>query len=196
MSRWRSRWSCRLLGRRPCTTRSSPAYSHTALPWNCWPPPIQSRTSSYIGSTDSAYSAAPRRQRALSWALSSSAGNQTVCRLQSHREPELTPPGHLLAVAWSNGTVKLLGAESNKIVHQICVSVEEAEVTCLAWASNLSVSKSLGNALSKAGDLWDGVAAEWKDADAQPLDLPRDLASIDIESSIPKLSVLPSGGTT
>jgi anaphase-promoting complex subunit 4 len=70
------------------------------------------------------------------------------------------------------------------------------EVTCLAWASNSTANKTLASILAKAGNLWDDVIAEGKKKGAQPLDLPRDLASIDIESSMPKLSVLPSGGTT
>ncbi|KFY06687.1 hypothetical protein V492_07831, partial [Pseudogymnoascus sp. VKM F-4246] len=108
------------------------------------------------------------------------------------------PNGQLIAIAWSDGTVRLIGAESNKTVHQITVSEEEdTEVTCLAWTSYSAVSKSLGDILSDAGSLWkDAAGGGLKGNKAQLLDLPRDLAAIDIESSLPKLSVLPSGGTT
>ncbi|KFY33809.1 hypothetical protein V495_08259 [Pseudogymnoascus sp. VKM F-4514 (FW-929)] len=108
------------------------------------------------------------------------------------------PNGQLIAIAWSDGTVRLIGAESNKTVHQITVSKEEdTEVTCLAWTSYSAASKSLGDILSEAGPLWkDSTGGDLKGKNAQLLDLPRDLAAIDIESSLPKLSVLPSGGTT
>lgn len=94
--------------------------------------------------------------------------------------------------------MRLIGAESNKTVHQITVSEEEdTEVTCLAWTSYSAASKSLGDILSEAGPLWkDSTGGGLKGKNAQLLDLPRDLAAIDIESSLPKLSVLPSGGTT
>src|SRR5690554_2140468 len=102
--------------------------------------------------------------------------------------------GRLLAIAWSDGTVRLLGAESNKTVHQIVVSEEEdVGVTCIAWSSYSSGSISLEDIISKAEGLCKDSGA--KEKDVEPLDLPRDLASIDIESSLPKLSILPSGGT-
>ncbi|OBT53580.1 hypothetical protein VE04_05467, partial [Pseudogymnoascus sp. 24MN13] len=108
------------------------------------------------------------------------------------------PNGQLIAIAWSDGTVRLIGAESNKTVHQITVSEEEdTEVTCLAWTTYSATSQSLGDILSEAGSLWkDATEGGLKGKSAQLLDLPRDLAAIDIESSLPKLSVLPSGGTT
>ncbi|OBT77980.1 hypothetical protein VF21_04329 [Pseudogymnoascus sp. 05NY08] len=108
------------------------------------------------------------------------------------------PNGQLIAIAWSDGTVRLIGAESNKTVHQITVSEEEdTEVTCLAWTTYSAASKSLGDILAETGSLWkDATGGGLKGKSAQLLDLPRDLAAIDIESSLPKLSVLPSGGTT
>ncbi|ELR09255.1 hypothetical protein GMDG_03825 [Pseudogymnoascus destructans 20631-21] len=108
------------------------------------------------------------------------------------------PNGQLIAIAWSGGTVRLIGAESNKTVHQITVSEEgDTEVTCLAWTSYSAASTSLGDILAEAGPLWkDATRNGLKGKSAQLLDLPRDLAAIDIESSLPKLSVLPSGGTT
>lgn len=105
--------------------------------------------------------------------------------------------GQLIAIAWSDVTVRLIGAESNKTVHQITVSEEEdTEVTCLAWTTYSAASKSLGDILAEAGPWKDATVGGLKGKNAQLLDLPRDLAAIDIESSLPKLSVLPSGGTT
>lgn len=116
----------------------------------------------------------------------------------SHIPADICLLGQLLAIAWSDGTVRLLGAESNKTVHQISVSDEEdVEITCLAWVPNSTTTKALESILAQAGPLWNDVLSDGKkEKSAQPLDLPRDLASIDIESSMPKLSTLPSGGTT
>lgn len=116
----------------------------------------------------------------------------------SHIITDVWPTGQLIAIAWSDGTVRLIGAESNKTVHQITVSEEEdTEVTCLAWTLYSAASKSLGDILAEASPLWkSATGGGTKGKSAQLLDLPRDLAAIDIESSLPKLSVLPSGGTT
>lgn len=115
----------------------------------------------------------------------------------SHIITDVWSTGQLIAVAWSDGTVRLIGAESNKTVHQVTVSEEDTEVTCLAWTSYSAASKSLGDILAEASPLWKSATGGGaKGKSAQLLDLPRDLAAIDIESSLPKLSVLPSGGTT
>lgn len=109
-----------------------------------------------------------------------------------------------MASAWSDGTVRLLDPESNKVAHQIVVSEggEEApEITCLAWATNSTV---LAGAIdADAGKtVWQQMLAEGKlelskllKKDEAPLDLPRDIALLDVEPSLPKISTLPSGGT-
>lgn len=85
--------------------------------------------------------------------------------------------------------MRLVGAESSKTVHQILT--DASAITCLGWTSNRSSKKP------RAG-LWkDALEEALGDYEEQNLlDLPRDLTLIDIESSLPKLSVLPAGATS
>lgn len=65
----------------------------------------------------------------------------------------------------------------------------------MGWGSNLTSKTS---SLKKSGSTWgellgsDTLASETK----SPLDLPRDLSMIDIERSLPKLSLLAAGGSS
>jgi anaphase-promoting complex subunit 4 len=102
-------------------------------------------------------------------------------------------------VAWSDGVVRLVGAESSKNVHQIAIGPHGATgITCLGWASNFISKRSTGVGHFKDGSSWQNVFEETIDGngDRDTLDLPRDLALIDIESSLPKLSILPAGSTS
>ncbi|PQE12926.1 anaphase-promoting complex component Cut20 Apc4 protein [Rutstroemia sp. NJR-2017a BBW] len=111
------------------------------------------------------------------------------------------PNGQLLAIAWNDGSVRLVGAESSKVVHQFLAASDGQEisgVTCLGWKSN-SIGKNVPRKGSKADtSTWEDL---FKD-DSTPFDkgsflnLPRDLSLLDIEPSLPKLSVLPGGGTS
>lgn len=71
-------------------------------------------------------------------------------------------------------------------------------ITCIGWASNLTRKVSDSVKSQKKRESWgdllsdDGVEFETKEV----LNLPRDLSQIDIETSLPKLSVLASGGTS
>src|ERR1700712_4789904 len=47
-------------------------------------------------------------------------------------------PGQLLAIAWSDGSVRLVGAESSKVVHQFSTGSEVSGVTCVGWSSNVT----------------------------------------------------------
>ena len=103
--------------------------------------------------------------------------------------------GQLLAIAWSDGSVRLISAESSKVVHQFATEVQSGQVsgvTCMRWATNLmNKTSSLGKTL----DSWEGLLEDNPlSSDKTSLDLPRDLALIDIETALPKLSTLPSGG--
>ncbi|KAH8815752.1 anaphase-promoting complex, cyclosome, subunit 4-domain-containing protein [Xylogone sp. PMI_703] len=105
------------------------------------------------------------------------------------------PNGNILAIAWSDGVVRLVGVESSKTVHQFATSNQESNITCIGWTSNLT--KRSGNGIRRSQISWeeifnhDTISSKKKD----PLDLPRDLSLIDIEASLPKLSVLTAGGT-
>lgn len=109
-----------------------------------------------------------------------------------------------MASAWSDGTVRLLDPESNKVAHQILVSEgdgEAPEITCLAWATNSTVLAD-AKCADAGKTVWQQMLAEEKlelakllKKDEATLDLPRDIALLDVEPSLPKISTLPSGGT-
>lgn len=102
--------------------------------------------------------------------------------------------GQLLAIAWSDGSVRLVGAESTKVVHQFSTGDETSGITCMGWASNFTgrkASTSKRDAIDIAISKVNGISKE-----KTVLDLPRDLALIDIETSLPKLSVLAAGGSS
>lgn len=91
--------------------------------------------------------------------------------------------------------VRLIGVESSKTVHQFSTGDQESNVTCLTWSSNLTKRQDIASSRRDQ--------ASWErfiDTDASlskqrtSLDLPRDLSLIDIEASLPKLSVLGAGG--
>jgi anaphase-promoting complex subunit 4 len=92
--------------------------------------------------------------------------------------------------------VRLVGAESSKIVHQFNTGDEVSGVTCMGWAAN-STNTSSSESSRKSPESWEAFLAEDRilSDDAASLDLPRDLSLIDIETSLPKLSVLAAGGS-
>lgn len=120
--------------------------------------------------------------------------------------------GQYLAIAWDDGTVRLVGVENTKVVHRISVSqsagpdAEPEPITYIAWARNLTgrrhfdkdgydnvatrlqslgLSSTDGLDLGGAGGKGDGL-----------VDLPHALTFLEIDTSLPKLSPLPvSGGT-
>ncbi|TAQ87852.1 hypothetical protein B7494_g3813 [Chlorociboria aeruginascens] len=104
--------------------------------------------------------------------------------------------GQLLAVAWADGTVRLVGAESSKTVHQFSTNDSDVlGITCMGWTTNLTTRNSSSTHSTTSGS-WreflegDGISSK----SSTILDLPRDLSLIDIETSLPKLGVLPAGG--
>jgi anaphase-promoting complex subunit 4 len=102
-------------------------------------------------------------------------------------------------VAWSDGIVRLVGAESSKTVHQIAIGPHGATgITCLGWVSNSTGKRNTEFGPIKDRSSWQNLFEETLDGtgDGDTLDLPRDLTLIDIESSLPKLSVLPAGSTS
>lgn len=105
--------------------------------------------------------------------------------------------GQLLAVAWSDGSVKLIGAESTKVVHQFSAAAGSA-ISCIGWASNFTAVEDNSFGPTRKPQTWNELLALHGDdgESGSGLDLPRDLSQIDIETSLPKLSVLASGGTS
>jgi anaphase-promoting complex subunit 4 len=106
--------------------------------------------------------------------------------------------GQLLAIAWSDGSVRLVGAESSKIVHQFTTGDQVSGVTCLGWETNVTTKSN--SSLGTGHDIgsWGAFLAEDGifSKENMPLDLPRDLSLIDIETSLPKLSVLAAAGSS
>lgn len=107
-----------------------------------------------------------------------------------------TGAGQLVAIAWNDGTVQLVAAESSKTVHQFCTGDQVSGITCMGWVSNLTSKSSSAVETSKGFESWENFFnhGSLHDEEKTLLDLPRDLALIDIEPSLPKLSVLAAGG--
>lgn len=122
------------------------------------------------------------------------------------------PPGHLLAVACGDGSIRLISSYSGKTVHHYPAGQQEgdassqegkppAKITCLGWGVNFTDSKAAQRHLQSAGgqlsveDLLSPDMQPSKAAAYMKADLPRELALLDIESSLPKLSTLPGTGS-
>lgn len=115
-------------------------------------------------------------------------------------------PGHLLAVACADSTIRVISAYSGKTVHHYPAYSPPGEpepdlkVTCLGWGVNFTDSKVAQRQLHEAAgqlsveDLLSLDAQPSKAAALLKADLPRELALLDIESSLPRLSTLPSTG--
>jgi anaphase-promoting complex subunit 4 len=103
--------------------------------------------------------------------------------------------GQLLAIAWSDGSVRLIGAESSKVVHQFSTGDAVSGVTCVGWSSNLTGKIPGLVSGTKAQGSWESLLLGGDElfGKESQLDLPRNLSLIDIETSLPKLSVLASG---
>ncbi|RDA93360.1 hypothetical protein CP533_0315 [Ophiocordyceps camponoti-saundersi (nom. inval.)] len=104
-----------------------------------------------------------------------------------------SPDGQFLAVGWSDGVVRLMRLENNKVAHRIPVCQgAEARITFIGWTgSNLpkQTSKSSAGLLSDRSPASDAA----HQADGLPVDLPQALTFLEIDSALPKLSPLPSG---
>ncbi|KAH6890369.1 anaphase-promoting complex, cyclosome, subunit 4-domain-containing protein [Thelonectria olida] len=103
------------------------------------------------------------------------------------------PDGQFLAVGWSDGFVRLMGLETNKAAHHIRVcGAPDVKITHIGWAISSIVDESL-NVASKAiriGLAKDEAALGLDGEDA--IDLPQELASLEVDTSLPKISPLPS----
>ncbi|KAF9887042.1 hypothetical protein FE257_010536 [Aspergillus nanangensis] len=115
--------------------------------------------------------------------------------------------GRLLAVACADNTVRIISAYSGKTVHHYPAyqsqeeSTRPVEITCLGWGVNFTDSKAAQRHLQEAAgqiSIEDLLSPDINASTAVALlkaDLPRELALLDIESSLPKLSTLPSTGS-
>ena len=140
-------------------------------------------------------------KRTATSALTVSHGSRTVCKITIQSKfLAHALPGQLLAIAWNDGSVRLIGAESTKVVHHFNTG-DGSPITCMGWASNLTRRVTSWSESNKAARSWDDFLTHKSEVNGlsgitEPLNLPQDLAQIDIETSLPKLSVLASGGSS
>lgn len=110
-----------------------------------------------------------------------------------------SPRGQSLATAYDNGFLILTNAHTGKTVHQIdCSAYSKSQICCLGWGINFTDGNKVGWELDKFKDevtLDDMISQNprVKSMDSVP-DLPLDLALLDVEASLPKLSPLSPGG--
>jgi len=103
----------------------------------------------------------------------------------------------MLAVAFSDSTVSLVSSQTGKVIHQIQYKDQPgARICCLGWGANLTDVKAtrlrLDNLPGKVSlDDIMNRGSQVQDAHTE-LDLPTELAFLDIEAVLPKLSILPA----
>ncbi|KAI9783357.1 MAG: hypothetical protein M1839_003891 [Geoglossum umbratile] len=110
------------------------------------------------------------------------------------------PNGQLLAVTWSDNVTRLIGADSSKTIHQIHASSQKdqtSRVACLGWGVNFTDPKGVKAQIeSRSNSSLDEYLSQSAQANMPGFiaDLPAELALTDVDITIPKLSILPSGG--
>ena len=108
--------------------------------------------------------------------------------------------GQILAVAFNDNSLRLFNAYSGKAVHRLAGNFDSKSlVSCLGWGVNFTDSKTTRLQLHESSGtlcLDDLLTHSHPAASLEHLkaNLPRELALLDIESSLPKLSTLPSTG--
>lgn len=113
-----------------------------------------------------------------------------------------------MAVACADNTVRIISSYSGKTVHHYHAyqpqdeeSTPSVKVTCLSWGVNFTDSKVAQRHLQDATgqvSIEDLLSPDANPSTAAALlkaDLPRELALLDIEHSLPKLSTLPATGS-
>ena len=106
--------------------------------------------------------------------------------------------GHLLAVACTDNHIRLISAFSGKTVHHLPTQplLQSSRISCFGWGINFTNSTATQEHLKDTGgqvsldDLL-SLNAQISTLLKTKADLPRELALIDIETSLPKLSTLP-----
>lgn len=97
-----------------------------------------------------------------------------------------------MAVGWSDGVVRLMGLENNKAAHHIPVCEQsQTRITHIGWASS-----NITNRASKpiSSRLKESISEEWShQGEELPVDLPRELTFLEVDTALPRISPLPSG---
>ena len=103
----------------------------------------------------------------------------------------------MLAVAFSDSTLSLVSSQTGKAVHHIKYQDQpSSKICCLGWGANLTDAKATRLRLDNLPDKvsLDDIlnrGSQVQNTQAE-LDLPTELAFLDIEAVLPKLSVLPA----
>ncbi|KAI2637390.1 anaphase-promoting complex, cyclosome, subunit 4-domain-containing protein [Xylaria nigripes] len=128
--------------------------------------------------------------------------NQVVAKSTQRGERESVqavrwkPDGQFLAVAWSDGIVRLMGLESSKAVHQMTVcEAGRSKITSIGWAQNVA-GKRPASGSQPCIRTWEQLASQGLDINKKNsvANLPRELKFLEIETALPKLSPLPASG--
>ena len=96
--------------------------------------------------------------------------------------------GQLIAVAFQNNLLQLTNAHTGKVIHQInYASHSDSQICCLGWSINSTGTRDF---------YWPdgGSGPDVSATPDEPVDLPSDLAFLDVETVLPKLSSLALGG--
>ncbi|TID02836.1 Anaphase-promoting complex subunit 4 [Colletotrichum higginsianum] len=106
------------------------------------------------------------------------------------------PDGQFLAVGWSDGYVRLMGLENNKAAHHIRVCGDDTtppSITHIGWSRNI-VGKQQTHFQETTSQPWRKLLSEGLElpGGAAPLDFPRELTFLEVDSALPKISPLPS----
>ena len=107
--------------------------------------------------------------------------------------------GQSIAAAYNDNSISLTNAHTGKVVHQIdCSAYSKSQICCLGWGINVTDGNKDGLDFDKLNDkvtLDDIISRnpQVKSLETVP-DLPLDLALLDVEASLPTLSILSSGG--
>lgn len=82
-------------------------------------------------------------------------------------------------------------------MHQIdCSAHSDSQICCLGWGVNFADIAAVRTQAEKAGSEVDDLLSQTANVNESHIlpDLPRDLAFLDIERTLPRLSSLSSGG--
>ncbi|KAK7445242.1 anaphase-promoting complex component Cut20/Apc4 [Colletotrichum acutatum] len=106
------------------------------------------------------------------------------------------PDGQFLAVGWSDGYVRLMGLENNKAAHHIRVCGDDTatpNITHIGWSRNI-VGRSQKKSHQSPAQPWQKLMSEELNLPGSPapLDLPRELTFLEVDSALPNISPLPS----
>ncbi|KAM0799702.1 anaphase-promoting complex, cyclosome, subunit 4-domain-containing protein [Usnea florida] len=109
------------------------------------------------------------------------------------------PNGQSLAAAYDNNSLSMTNAHTGKVVHLIdCSEYSKSQICCLGWGINLTDANKVSLELDKFKvevTLDDVISQNPRMRSLKTVpDLPLDLAMLDVEASLPKLSPLSSGG--